>query len=1114
MIYLVSVVLVLGSVSNAAEIFWSDGAANHNHLWTDPDNWLGGVVPGPGDEAQILSPEADAGHGPIIQDGMDIKLVGIKNELAGRAGKPELTMTGGNLELTDYVWWGDFDDIEAYWYHSGGNVTVANEFELGWGPGTGGAGTLDMTGGTISAGELVIPTGSGAYGRFYLRGGTFNVRNLGGFEINANGLTDVSGGTLVLEGDQTAIINDFIASGQITAYGGGGLVNLDYDVRNPGKTTLTARWTGKAYNPNPADGAYYPDTWANIGWLPDASAGSHDVYFGDNFDNVNDGTGDTFLGNQIPTSFIVGFPGYPYPDGLVPGTTYYWRADGIEADGTIHKGDIWSFMVPPRTAYDPNPADGAESVDPNVELKWTAGYGAKLHTVYFGDNFDDVNNATGGSPIGATSYIPGPLELEKVYYWRVDEYDALDTYKGEVWSFTTPGAVGSPEPSNGARDVRMTTTLSWTSADNAASHHVYFGTDKDAVRNADTASPEYIGTRNLGLENYDPGKLAWNTTYYWRVDEVYEQDPANPLKGPLWSFTTADFLVVDDIESYNNLDPNEPESNRIFNTWKDGYDDPTNGSVIGYADIPFTEQRIVHGGSQSMPYSYDNDLNYSEATLPLVWPRDWTQDGVGVLSLWFSGDASNAAELMYVALNGSATVYHDNPDAALIDDWTEWTIDLEEFATQGVNLTNVNTISIGFGDVKSLQPSGSGMVLFDDIRLYRPKPAEKVIFLFDDFEGYADDAGLTAAGWTILDTPTATEDSTWTITNPGGRANPPTLDGSASTGNFMISDSDTQSISGDQDNGASHDLYTPSFSTLGGSTVWLHVDVSAQLNNNGTAIFDVEVSTDGETWTNVFSCVSPGRGTSEPATTRLPDNTNADGYFGRLDLDLSAVAADSAAVQVRFRHYEPDWDWWIAIDNVLVDDVAAPQGGPITVFSEEFSNGLGQMEVFSGQGNTGTETWHTTDKGGRYVPGTVQERGVNRLGPHPGATPDFAIIESDTDPDPAEDEWLMTPTLDLSGMTEVFLHYESETVMSSGVWNQEVLVSLDGGSTFETTPIFAYTGGGLFDNGEEPVFAERIFDVSGIAAGESQVVFAFRYTGDGDDWWWAIDNVEVSGIPR
>jgi len=69
--------------------------------------------------------------------------------------------------------------------------------------------------------------------------------------------------------------------------------------------------------------------------------------------------------------------------------------------------------------------------------------------------------------------------------------------------------------------------------------------------------------------------------------------------------------------------------------------------------------------------------------------------------------------------------YHNNPDAALIDEWTEWTIDLSApggFAVQGVNLANVNTISIGFGDKNNLQAGGSGMVLFDDIRLYQPAP--------------------------------------------------------------------------------------------------------------------------------------------------------------------------------------------------------------------------------------------------------------------------------------------------------------------------------------------------------------------------------------------------------
>jgi len=120
-----------------------------------------------------------------------------------------------------------------------------------------------------------------------------------------------------------------------------------------------------------------------------------------------------------------------------------------------------------------------------------------------------------------------------------------------------------------------------------------------------------------------------------------------------------------------------------------------------------------------MPLYYDNNFMYSEATMTLT-QRNWTEEGVGVLSLWFRGDADNAAERMYLALNGSATVYHGNPNAAQIERWTEWTIDLQEFAAQGVNLYTVNTISIGFGDKNNLQAGGSGMVFFDDIRLYRP----------------------------------------------------------------------------------------------------------------------------------------------------------------------------------------------------------------------------------------------------------------------------------------------------------------------------------------------------------------------------------------------------------
>ena len=84
---------------------------------------------------------------------------------------------------------------------------------------------------------------------------------------------------------------------------------------------------GEAYpfalGPEPADGALFEDTWANLSWRAGEFAVSHDVYIGDNFDDVNDGAGDTFIGNQPGTFLIVGFPGFAYPDGLVPGTTYY-----------------------------------------------------------------------------------------------------------------------------------------------------------------------------------------------------------------------------------------------------------------------------------------------------------------------------------------------------------------------------------------------------------------------------------------------------------------------------------------------------------------------------------------------------------------------------------------------------------------------------------------------------------------------------------------------------------------------------------------------------------------------------------------------------------------------
>ncbi|MDT8301513.1 MAG: hypothetical protein RQ760_08515 [Sedimentisphaerales bacterium] len=467
--------------------------------------------------------------------------------------------------------------------------------------------------------------------------------------------------------------------------------------------------------PEPSDGSYYTDVWATLGWKPGDLAVSHDVYFGDNFDDVNAGAETTFLGNQAETFLIVGFPGFAFPDGLVPGTTYYWRVDEINNDepNSPWTGLVWSFTIPPKTAYNPNPADGVLSIPADTTLTWTEGFGSKLHTVYFGDNFDDIDNAAGGLPVGTTSYNPGPLQLAKTYYWRVDEFDVVETHKGQVWSFTTEGGVASPAPANRAVDITQTPVLTWQPGVFADTYEVYFGSDASSL--------ELKGSGNLGAESFEPGQLEWDTTYYWRIDEANNANADSPWTGPLWSFTTANFLIIDDMESYNDINEGEPGSNRIYLAWIDGFENPTaNGSVVGNLNPPIAEQTIVHNGNQSMPFAYDNAVGKSEATLTLTSNRDWTVKGINTLTIWFRGAANNTAENLYVALNGNAVVNNDNPDAALRTAWTQWNIDLQTFADQGVNLANVTSITLGLGNRNNPVAGGSGMMYFDDIRLNAP----------------------------------------------------------------------------------------------------------------------------------------------------------------------------------------------------------------------------------------------------------------------------------------------------------------------------------------------------------------------------------------------------------
>jgi hypothetical protein len=105
-----------------------------------------------------------------------------------------------------------------------------------------------------------------------------------------------------------------------------------------------------ASNPSPADGAIFEDTHVSLSWSAGSAAISHDVFFSENLADVETGALGAFQGNQVSTFFIVGIPGFPYSDGLVPGTTYCWRIDEINHtdSNSPWKGDVWSFTVPSR----------------------------------------------------------------------------------------------------------------------------------------------------------------------------------------------------------------------------------------------------------------------------------------------------------------------------------------------------------------------------------------------------------------------------------------------------------------------------------------------------------------------------------------------------------------------------------------------------------------------------------------------------------------------------------------------------------------------------------------------------------------------------------------------
>jgi len=182
-------------------------------------------------------------------------------------------------------------------------------------------------------------------------------------------------------------------------------------------------------NPDPVDGAKVVDTFAILGWTPGPFGAEFDVYFGT---NPMPGADELVGRVSEPTHFATG---------LVEGQTYYWRVDDVEADGTtIHTGDVWSFWIPPKGAYNPQPADGQEVTDTETDLSWSADWNPVMYGVYIESDADEIATAAGAPPVMETTFDPGSLDPGTTYYWRVDVFYGT-WITGPIWSFT----VSAPE---------------------------------------------------------------------------------------------------------------------------------------------------------------------------------------------------------------------------------------------------------------------------------------------------------------------------------------------------------------------------------------------------------------------------------------------------------------------------------------------------------------------------------------------------------------------------------------------------------------------------------------------------------------------------------------------
>ena len=486
---------------------------------------------------------------------------------------------------------------------------------------------------------------------------------------------------------------------------------------------------GLARAPKPKDAKTEVPRDMVLSWRGGLSADTHNLYFGTDFNDVNEASPDD------PRDVLIdqGMTETSYdPLGLLEfEKTYYWRVDEVnDSDpNSPWRGNVWSFTI---ANYDL--IDDFESYNDNniIYETWsdyfinntgmTVGYfdppyveqdivltGKKSMPLNY-DNDGTVNEGTAIEKSGTSFYSETELQLAEAQDWTKDNLDSLSL------SFIGRPAYSSSfmEEPAGTYTIEAAGADIWNTADEFHFAYKELASNQTISIIAKVESLDPINKDSkAGImirDSLDPG--ARNAAL------LLTPDPEKGLRYQTRVTTDGGTTRGD-----NDMDPNamapywlklERSSGGLI---RSGYsEDGSNWKSFSLKVVSMTSPVYVGLAVTSHDPATVTNAVFSNVTISGTGgDQSWSAQDIGI--------PINDPQPMYVFLNGNANaaIYHDDANASLISNWTEWNIPLQSFADKGVDLTNVNSLGIGIGERENPQADGEGRVYIDDIRLYIPR---------------------------------------------------------------------------------------------------------------------------------------------------------------------------------------------------------------------------------------------------------------------------------------------------------------------------------------------------------------------------------------------------------